>query len=87
MSYFIGGANWPLVNSAATIPSHKMTGGCTKASHQGKVAKVMHEWKRGKLHSTSKTGPMVTKRKQAVAIAMSEARKAGQLKGRKKGKK
>lgn len=41
-----------------------------------KVAKVMHEWKRGALHSGSKTGPKVTSQKQAIAIAMSEADKA-----------
>jgi hypothetical protein len=40
---------------------------------QGKVHKVMHEFKEGELHSGSKHGPKVTNRKQAVAIAMSEA--------------
>lgn len=40
-----------------------------------KVTKVMHEWKAGTLHSGSKRGPMVTSRKQAIAIALSEARK------------
>jgi len=40
-----------------------------------KVEKVMHEFKQGKLHSGSKTGPKVTSPKQAVAIAMSEAGK------------
>lgn len=38
-----------------------------------KVAKVMREYKAGKLRSGSKKGPKVTSRKQAVAIAMSEA--------------
>ena len=38
-----------------------------------KVGVVMREFKKGKLHSGSKTGPKVTSRKQAVAIAMSEA--------------
>lgn len=38
-----------------------------------KVGKVMKEFKKGKLHSGSKKGPKVTSRKQAVAIAMSEA--------------
>lgn len=42
-----------------------------------KVEKVMHEFKEGTLHSGSKKGPEVTNRKQAVAIALSEARKAG----------
>lgn len=37
-----------------------------------KVAKVMHEWKAGTLHS-GKGGKVVKSRKQAIAIAMSEA--------------
>lgn len=41
---------------------------------QSKVKKVMGEYKHGQLHSGSKTGPIVHNRKQAVAIAMSEAR-------------
>lgn len=41
-----------------------------------KVHKVMHEFKEGELHSGSKHGPKVTSRKQAVAIALSEARKS-----------
>lgn len=40
-----------------------------------KVHKVMHEYKHGKLHSGSKHGPKVRSRKQAIAIALSEARK------------
>jgi len=42
----------------------------------GKVSKVLKEFKEGKLHSGSKKGPKVTDRKQAVAIALSEQRKA-----------
>lgn len=38
---------------------------------QSKVKKVMREYKAGKLKSSS--GDKVTKQKQAVAIAMSEA--------------
>lgn len=38
-----------------------------------KIQKVMHEFKAGTLHSGSKKGPIVKSRKQAVAIAMSEA--------------
>lgn len=41
----------------------------------GKVKKVMKEFKSGKLHSGSKKGPLVKSQKQAVAIALSEARK------------
>jgi hypothetical protein len=45
-----------------------------KTSKMAKVGKVMHEYKAGKLHSGSKKGPVVTSRKQAIAIAMSEAK-------------
>lgn len=46
-----------------------------KAKAKAKVKKVMHEWKEGELHSGSKKGPEVKSRKQAIAIALSEARK------------
>lgn len=36
----------------------------------------MKEYDAGKLHSGSKKGPVVKNRKQAVAIALSEGRKA-----------
>ena len=42
-----------------------------------KVRTVMHEWGQGKLHSGSRRGLVVKSQKQAVAIALSEARKAG----------
>lgn len=44
---------------------------------KAKVEKVMHEFKEGKLHSGSKKGPQVENPKQAIAIALSEARKKG----------
>lgn len=37
----------------------------------------MGEFGTDKLHSGSKKGPLVKSRKQAVAIALSEARKSG----------
>jgi Family of unknown function (DUF6496) len=40
-----------------------------------KVAKVMKEYKSGTLHS-GKGGPVVKSKKQAIAIAMSEAKMA-----------
>jgi len=43
---------------------------------QSKVEKVMHERKAGTLKSGS-SGKKVTSRKQAIAIGLSEARKAG----------
>ena len=48
-----------------------------------KIGKVMHEFKEGKLHSGSKKGPEVKEPKQAIAIAMSEARKKGMKVGKK----
>lgn len=38
---------------------------------------TMSEWAKGKLHSGSKHGPVVKSQKQAVAIGLSEERKAG----------
>jgi hypothetical protein len=43
---------------------------------KSKVEKVMKEFKSGKLHSGSKKGPKVKNPKQAIAIALSEARRA-----------
>ena len=40
------------------------------------MSKVMREFKSGKLHSGGKKGPIVKSRKQAVAIALSEAGKS-----------
>jgi hypothetical protein len=53
---------------------------------QQKVEKVMHERKQGTLRSGS-TGKKVTSRKQAIAIGLSEARRAGAKVPRKKTKK
>jgi hypothetical protein len=43
---------------------------------QSKVKRAMHERKRGTLKS-GRSGKKVTSRKQAIAIGLSEARKAG----------
>lgn len=40
-----------------------------------KVASVFHEWGQGKLHSGSKSGPVVKSQAQATAIALNQARK------------
>jgi len=50
----------------------------TKAGKAAKVAKVMREYKAGKLHAGvnpkgPKKAPLAKSRKQAIAIAMSEA--------------
>lgn len=41
-------------------------------------AATFREFKAGKLRSGSKKGPLVTNPKQAIAIALSEGRKAGE---------
>ena len=43
---------------------------------QSKVKRAMHEMKRGELKS-GRSGKTVKSRKQAIAIGLSEARKAG----------
>jgi hypothetical protein len=49
----------------------------TKSSAAGrKVKRAMHEMKHGELRSGG-SGKKVTSRKQAIAIGLSEARKAG----------
>ena len=50
---------------------------------EDKIGKVMHEWGQGKLRSGSKKGPKVKSQKQAVAIAISEAKRKGYKAGEK----
>ena len=52
-----------------------------KTAKQKKVSKVMREYKAGTLHS-GKKGPVVKSKKQAVAIALSEAGMARKKKGK-----
>lgn len=47
----------------------------SKTKKEQKIKDVMHEYKEGELHSGSKKGPKVKSRKQAIAIALSEARR------------
>jgi hypothetical protein len=51
---------------------------------QSKVKRAMHERKRGTLKS-GRSGKRVTSRKQAIAIGLSEARRAGAKVPRKRG--
>jgi len=51
---------------------------------QSKVKRAMHERKRGTLRS-GRSGKKVTSRKQAIAIGLSEARRAGGKVPRKRG--
>jgi hypothetical protein len=52
------------------------SGGKKGSKGSAKMEKVMHEWKDRKLHSGSKNGPIVKSKKQAIAIAISEAKRA-----------
>ena len=58
----------------------------TKKKAKTKEEKVMKEYKEGTLHS-GKGGPVVTDRKQAIAIALSEAGKSKPSKPATKNKK
>jgi hypothetical protein len=49
-----------------------------------KVRKVMHEFKQGTLHSGSRQGPVVRSRRQAIAIALNQARRESKKKRKKK---
>jgi hypothetical protein len=55
-----------------------------KAAQKAKVAKVMREFKAGTLNSGSSKGPVVKSKKQAVAIAMSQAKMSNKKMGKKK---
>lgn len=48
----------------------------SRAKREEKVHRTMGEFKRGELHSGSKKGPQVRNRKQAIAIALNQARRA-----------
>jgi len=58
----------------------------TASKGRGKVKKVMREYKKGSLKS-GRSGKKVANRKQAVAIALSEARQSGARIPRKKSSK
>jgi hypothetical protein len=62
----------PAKSSAAKSSAAKSSAAKSKAA-KGKIAKVMHEFKEGDLRSSS--GAKVTRRKQAIAIALSEGRR------------
>lgn len=55
------------------------SGGAFSKAAAAKIPKVMREFKAGELHS-GKNGPVVKSDKQAVAIALSEARNVGKKK-------
>ena len=54
-----------------------------KAAKTAKIAKVMKEFKSGTLNSGSSKGPIVKGKKQAVAIALSQAKMSNKKIGKK----
>jgi hypothetical protein len=63
----------PLTKRKKKMKKQKKASTKTLSPTEKKVAEVMHEFKEGELHSSSKDGPIVTNPKQAIAIALSEA--------------
>ena len=55
-----------------------------KAAKKAKIAKVMKEFKAGTLNSGSSRGPVVKSKKQAIAIALSQAKMSNKKMGKKK---
>lgn len=47
--------------------------GASKKAKRERMREEMHKFKRGELHSGSKTGPIVTDRDQAIAIGLHES--------------
>ncbi len=58
------------------MPQKRSSGRKYGPKAQKKVERAMHERKRGELKS-GRSGKKVTSRKQAIAIGLSEARRAG----------
>ena len=57
--------------------------GASKKAKRTRMHAEMSKFKRGQLHSGSKTGPIVRSRKKAIAIGLSES---GQSRKRRKGR-
>ena len=63
------------MSKPAMVAKYAKGGHVTKG--EKKIGRVMKEFSEGKLHSGSKKGPEVKNPKQAIAIALNEARAAG----------
>jgi hypothetical protein len=70
----------------------KLSPSASKAAKQSRMKEEMGKFKRGTLHSGSRTGPVVKSREQAIAISLSEVglsknkRKSTRSSGRKSGR-
>ena len=55
-----------------------------KSAQKAKISKVMKEFKAGTLNSGSSKGPIVKGKKQAIAIALSQAKMSNKKMSKKK---
>ena len=67
-----------LTNKIKSIKEAKKAAMCEDTLEEGGMKKTMGEFKRGTLHSGSKTGPIVKSRKQAIAIGMNSEEKVNE---------
>jgi hypothetical protein len=58
----------------------------SKKAKKKRVKEEMHKFKEGDLHSGSKSGPVVTNPKQAIAIALHESGQSRRMKKKRKKK-
>jgi hypothetical protein len=62
----------------------KLKRSAPKKAKKKRMKDEMHKFKEGKLHSGSKSGPIVTNPKQAIAISLSESGQSKKKKLKKK---
>jgi hypothetical protein len=64
----------------------KLPANASKAAKKERMAEEMARFKRGEMHSGSKSGPVVTNRDQAIAIALSTSRQSKKDRGKRRSK-
>ena len=62
----------------------KLPQSASKSAKKERMADEMRKFKRGELHSGSKSGPTVTSREQAIAIGLSTSGQSKKDRGKKR---
>lgn len=62
----------------------KLPASASKESKKERMADEMRKFKEGELHSGSRKGPIVTNRKQAIAISLSTSGQSKKDRGKRK---